>query len=67
MNPMLPECYQLLWGAVRHWLHRESYLPFDEISFMNSQIIVPVAIIVLMGIVLALIFINRKDEKEVEE
>jgi hypothetical protein len=34
---------------------------------MNNQIIVPIAIIVLIGIIIALIFLNRKDEEEFEE
>lgn len=34
---------------------------------MNSQIIVPIAIIILIGIIIVLIFVNRKDEGLFEE
>lgn len=41
---------------------------YDENKFiMNSQIIVPITIIVLIAIVMAIAFLNKRDGKEMEE
>lgn len=34
---------------------------------MNNQVIVPIAVIVLIGLVILIIFLDRKDKKELEK
>ena len=34
---------------------------------MNNQVIVPIAVIVLIGIIIAIIFLNRKEDKELDD
>lgn len=34
---------------------------------MNNQLIVPVAVIILIAIIIAIAFFNRRDKKELEE
>ena len=34
---------------------------------MNNQVIVPIAVIILIAVILAIAFLNRRDKKELEE